>query len=236
MSETVNERTANASAPEAAAPAAVLSLPAQVESLLYASKEPATINALATTLEATTREIEDAVDQLAEQYQWRGIRIQRNGNRIQLVTAPEIASKVQKFLGLEEINRLSAAALETLAIVAYNQPVTKPQIEMIRGVNCDGVMNTLEARNLIVELGRADSVGHPMRYGVSFDFLQYFGLKSTHELPSVNQLETLPITQAAPMQELTGPELAAPVLEAAASARQDTAKVESSQPDAPAAA
>jgi segregation and condensation protein B len=172
---------------------ATLSLAAQVESLLYASKEPATINAIATTLEATTREIEDALDQLHEQYQWRGIRLQRNSNKIQLVTAPELAPKIQKFLGLEEVNRLSAAALETLAIIAYNQPVTKPQIEMIRGVNCDGVMNTLEARNLVVELGRADTVGHPMRYGVSFDFLQYFGLKSTHELPSVQNLETLPI-------------------------------------------
>lgn len=172
---------------------ATLSLATQVESLLYASKEPATINAIATTLEATTREIEEALDQLHEQYQWRGIRLQRNGNKIQLVTAPELAPKIQRFLGLEEVNRLSAAALETLAIIAYNQPVTKPQIEMIRGVNCDGVMNTLEARNLVVELGRADTVGHPMRYGVSFDFLQYFGLKSTHELPSVQNLETLPI-------------------------------------------
>lgn len=241
MSETVNETTVDAPAPQSAAPeaaaaAALLSLPAQVESLLYASKEPATINALATTLEATTREVEDAIEQLAEQYQWRGIRIQRNGNRIQLVTAPEIASKVQKFLGLEEINRLSAAALETLAIVAYNQPVTKPQIELIRGVNCDGVMNTLEARNLIVELGRADSVGHPMRYGVSFDFLQYFGLKSTHELPSVTQLETLPITPAAPSQVLATREPAVTVLDAAAPASQDAAAVAPPQPDAPAAA
>ncbi len=239
MSEPVNEKTVAAPEPAAAhvaATAAPLSLPAQVESLLYASKEPATINALATTLDATTREVEDAIEQLAEQYQWRGIRIQRNGNRIQLVTAPEIASKVQKFLGLEEINRLSAAALETLAIVAYNQPVTKPQIEMIRGVNCDGVMNTLEARNLIVELGRADSVGHPMRYGVSFDFLQYFGLKSTHELPSITQLETLPITPAAALQELPSPEPTEAARDTAAASSPDASAVAPPQPEAPAAA
>jgi segregation and condensation protein B len=169
-----------------------LSLAAHVEALLYASKEPASINAIATTLDATTREVEDALEQLTEQYQWRGIRLQRQGNKLQLVTAPEVAPKVQKFLGLEEVNKLSSAAMETLAIIAYNQPVTKPQLEMIRGVNCDGVMNTLEARNLIVELGRADTVGHPMRYGVSFEFLQYFGLRSTHELPPVTNLETLP--------------------------------------------
>jgi segregation and condensation protein B len=82
--------------------------------------------------------------------------------------------------------------METLAIIAYNQPVTKPQIEMIRGVNCDGVMATLEARNLVVELGRAETVGHPMRYGVSFDFLRHFGLKGVHELPPVESLNVLP--------------------------------------------
>lgn len=69
---------------------------------------------------------------------------------------------------------------------------------MLRGVNCDGVMATLEARNLVQELGRAETVGHPMRYGVSFDFLQYFGLKGTHELPAVEHLETLPATDTPP--------------------------------------
>ena len=167
-----------------------LSLTAQVECLLYASKEPAILNALA----ASVAEVEAALEQLSEQYRWRGIRLQRHGNKVQLVTAPEMATAVQKFLGLEEVNRLSTAALETLAIIAYNQPVTRPQIEIIRGVNCDGVMNTLEARTLIVELGRADTVGHPMRYGVSFEFLQYFGLKGTHELPPVQNMQVIPIT------------------------------------------
>ncbi len=191
------------------APARQLSLAAHVEALLYASKEPATINALATALEVGTREIEEALDQLGEQYAWRGIRLQRQSNKIQLVTAPEIAARVQKYLGLEEVNRLSSAALETLAIIAYNQPITKPQIEMIRGVNCDGVMNTLEARNLISELGRASTVGHPMRYGVSFEFLQYFGLKSTHELPPVTSLDQLPgeVQKAQPTEGLEAPDV-----------------------------
>ncbi|MCX6020013.1 MAG: SMC-Scp complex subunit ScpB [Chloroflexi bacterium] len=171
-----------------------LSLTAQVECLLYASKEPAILNALAAALAASVAEVEAALEQLSEQYRWRGIRLQRHGNKVQLVTAPEMATAVQKFLGLEEVNRLSTAALETLAIIAYNQPVTRPQIEIIRGVNCDGVMNTLEARTLIVELGRADTVGHPMRYGVSFEFLQYFGLKGTHELPPVQNMQVIPIT------------------------------------------
>lgn len=169
-----------------------LSLPAQVESILYAAGEPAAITAIATALDVSAQDIELALEELASGFASRGVRIQRLGNRVQLVTAPETAERVQRFLGLESANRLSTAALETLAIISYRQPVTKPQIEMLRGVNCDGVMATLEARNLIQELGRADTVGHPMRYGVSFDFLQYFGLKGTHELPPVENLETLP--------------------------------------------
>lgn len=170
-----------------------LSLAAQLESLLYVASEPATLNALAAALDATPGEIEAALEELSAQYQVRGIRLQRLGNRVRLATAPEMAERIQKFLGLEEVNRLSPAALETLAIIAYNQPITKPQLEMIRGVNCDGVINTLLARNLVQELGRADTVGHPMRYGVSFDFLGYFGLRGVHELPPVERLDVLPI-------------------------------------------
>jgi segregation and condensation protein B len=176
-----------------------LSLASQVEALLYASGEPASLAALAGALDATNGEIEAALEELTSLYAVRGIRLQRSGNKVQLVTAPEIAPKVQKFLGLEEVNRLSSAALETLAIIAYNQPITRPQMEMIRGVNCDGVITTLLARNLIQELGRADTVGHPMRYGVSFEFLQYFGLRNVHELPPVEKLDTLPVEKGEPV-------------------------------------
>ncbi len=192
-----------AAMPEEAMP---LSLASQVEALLYASGEPASLAALAGALDATNGEIEAALEELTALYAVRGIRLQRSGNKVQLVTAPEIAAKVQKFLGLEEVNRLSAAALETLAIIAYNQPITRPQMEMIRGVNCDGVITTLATRNLIQELGRADTVGHPMRYGVSFEFLQYFGLRNVHELPPVEKLDTLPVEkleEAIETQEIT---------------------------------
>ena len=193
-------------APSTDAPVA-LALAAQVEALLFAASEPATVNALATALDATLSEIEAALEALAEHYQSRGIRLQRLGNRVRLVTAPEMAERIQRFLGLEERARLSPAALETLAIIAYNQPITKPQIEAIRGVNCDGVINTLLARNLIQEMGRADTVGHPMRYGVSFDFLSHFGLRGVHELPPVQNLDLLPaatpvaVDDAAPSED-----------------------------------
>lgn len=166
-------------------------LVAQVESLLYAAGEPAFITAIATALDASQQDVETALEELSGQCQARGIRVQRHGNEVQLVTAPELAGNIQKFLGLAANNRLSTAALETLAIIAYKQPITKPQIEMIRGVNCDGVMKTLEMHTLIRELGRAETVGHPMRYGVSFEFLQHFGLRGVHELPSVEKLEVL---------------------------------------------
>ncbi|HEY3342597.1 MAG TPA: SMC-Scp complex subunit ScpB [Anaerolineae bacterium] len=167
-------------------------LVAQVESILYAAGEPASISAMATALETSTQDIELALEELARQCKSRGVRIQRHGNEAQLVTAPETAERIQKYLGLEAANRLSTAALETLAIIAYKQPMTKPQIEMIRGVNCDGVMKTLEMHNLIKELGRAETVGHPMRYGISFEFLEHFGLRDVHELPPIEKLDVLP--------------------------------------------
>jgi len=169
-----------------------ISLPALVESILYAAAEPASISSLASALEVSIAEIESALADLAGQCAGRGVRLQRHGNQAQLVTAPEAAERVQKFLGLESLNRLSSAAIETLAIIAYRQPITRPQIEMIRGVNCDGVMKTLEQHNLIEELGRAETVGRPMRYGVSFEFLQYFGLTGVHELPPLENLDVLP--------------------------------------------
>lgn len=167
------------------------SLVTQVESILYAVAEPATITALASALDASVQDIEQALIELSDSCQSRGVRIQRHGNEVQLITAPEFADRIQKFLGLEATNRLSSAALETLAIIAYKQPITKPQIEMIRGVNCDGVMKTLEMHNLVRELGRAETVGHPMRYAVSFEFLEHFGLRGVHDLPPIDKLDVL---------------------------------------------
>jgi segregation and condensation protein B len=189
-------------------------LVAQVESILYAAGEPASISAMATALEMSTQDIELALEELSKQCKSRGVRVQRHGNEAQLVTAPETAERIQKFLGLEAANRLSTAALETLAIIAYKQPITKPQMEMIRGVNCDGVIKTLEMHNLIKELGRAETVGHPMRYGISFEFLEHFGLRDVHELPPVDKLEVLPSGDDAsapdspsePVAQLAGPD------------------------------
>jgi segregation and condensation protein B len=180
-----------------------LPLASQIECLLFVSGEAVSITDLALALNSTTIEIEAVLDALVESYHARGIRLQRISNKVQLVTAPEMAKKIHSFLKLEITNKLSTAALETLAIIAYRQPITKPQLEMLRGVNCDGVIHTLIARSLIQELGRADTVGKPMAYGVTSEFLQYFGLPSLQNLPDVNKLDI--IDTVAPIAKLIEP-------------------------------
>ena len=102
---------------------------------------------------------------------------------MQLTTAPELASIVEHFLGLEATTHLSRAALETLAIIAYQQPVTRPQVDSIRGVNSDGMMKSLLSKGLVQESGRADGPGRPILYSTTPEFLQHFGLSSIIELP-----------------------------------------------------
>ena len=182
-------------------PASTPLLLSQVESILYAAGESASISAIAGALDVSQLDVETALEDLGALCGGRGVRILRHGDEVQLATAPEYAEKIQKFLGLEASNRLSSAALETLAIIAYKQPITKPQIEMIRGVSCDGVIKTLELHTLVKELGRAETVGHPMRYGVSFEFLQHFGLRGVHDLPAIDKLDVLPTTDEPSMAD-----------------------------------
>src|SRR5437016_1642450 len=120
-----------------------------LESLLFVSPEPAEISQLAAALDVPVAELEPAIEELAERCKWRGIRVQRKAQRLQLASAPDAAPFVEKYLGLNAVTRLSQAALETLAIIAYRQPITRPEIEVLRGVDCDGVLRTLTARQLI---------------------------------------------------------------------------------------
>jgi segregation and condensation protein B len=154
-----------------------------VEAFILVSDGPVAVETLARALEQEYGVIEGAIAELEREYSTRGIRLQRMRERVQFVSAPEVSEQVQKFLGLDTAPRLSPAALETLAIVAYRQPVTRPQIESIRGVNCDGVVHTLLARNLIEAVGELETVGHPTLYATTFDFLHYFGLTSLEQLP-----------------------------------------------------
>ena len=160
-----------------------------LESLLFVADRPVTVENLATALEVSSEEVESALQALQEEYQARGIRLQYKGERIQLVSAPEAGPYIERFLGLEISGRLSSAALEALSIVAYRQPVTRAQVEAIRGVNSDSVLRSLVRRGLLEELGRAETVGRPILYGTTFEFLQQFGLTSLQELPDWQVLE-----------------------------------------------
>lgn len=163
-----------------------------VEAFILVSEGPVSIEILGQALEQDAETIERIVAQLENEYLTHGIRLQRMRDRVQFVSAPEVSEPVQKFLGLDTAPRLSPASLETLAIIAYRQPITRPQIESIRGVNCDGVVHTLLARNLIEPIGELETVGHPTLYGTTFDFLHYFGLTSLDQLPPLPS-EMMPV-------------------------------------------
>jgi segregation and condensation protein B len=163
-------------------------LEALIESLLFVTDRTVTIQELAATLEIDQDEIENAIENLNTSYQARGIRLQRKGQRLQLVSPPEAGPVIERFLGLEISGKLSPASLETLAIVAYRQPITRIQVDAIRGVNSDSVLRSLVRRGLLEQVGRAETVGHPFLYGVTFGFLEQFGLESLKSLPKWEEL------------------------------------------------
>jgi segregation and condensation protein B len=179
--------TTNGALPDAPTPAG-LAVSAQVEAVLFVAERPVTVTELARLLHASPDAVEDAVAALAERHADGGLTLQRHGDALQLVTDPRAAGAVQRFLGLEMSARLSPAALETLAIVAYRQPVTRAQIEALRGVNPDGVLANLVARGLVEEVGRLSAVGRPILYGTTFEFLRAFGLRGLDDLPPAGDL------------------------------------------------
>ena len=166
-------------------------LPAIVESLLFVADAPVTEAALARALGTAPRKLRDALERLGEALEGRGIRLQRGPEGVQLITAPGSAAAVEHFLGLESGRRLSTAALETLAVVAYRQPVTAPEIAEIRGVNAAGVLGTLVERHLVKVVGRKHVVGRPFLYGTTREFLERFGLNDLSDLPKVEDVSEL---------------------------------------------
>lgn len=163
-----------------------LDIPAALEALLFVSAEPVAPSQLSTVLDISPSAVEEGLKQLDTELHTRGLRLQRFNGRVQLTTAPEMAETVEHFLGLEATSHLSRAALETLAIVAYQQPVTRPQIEAVRGVSSDGVMKSLLGKGLIQEMGRTEGPGRPILYGTTPDFLLHFGMNSLIDLPPLN--------------------------------------------------
>ncbi len=164
-----------------------------VEALLFVAPGPVAPAQLAQALEVPVEIVEAALHALQENYQnGRGLSLQWHLGKVQLTTAPQVAEVVERFLGLEATARLSRAALETLAIIAYRQPITRPAIDAIRGVNSDGVLKSLLNKGLVEEVGRAEAPGRPILYGTTSEFLQHFGLSSLQDLPPYDLEEETP--------------------------------------------
>jgi len=159
------------------------------ESLLFVCGRPLEYTELRKLLDINDIRLAQVLDTLANllESQGRGIRLQRLGSQVQLVTAPENARYIAALLGLPMTAKLTTAAMETLAVISYRQPITRAQIEAVRGVNSDRALASLIQHSLVAEVGRAQTVGRPALFATTQEFLQLFGLTSLHELPHVER-------------------------------------------------
>src|SRR5213080_4974298 len=165
-----------------------------IESLIYVSEEPITVKQLASLLDGeSVDDIQTATDQLVEEFDARagGLELRQLAGGYRITTRPEHSEYVRRYLKSQPSARLSLAALETLAVIAYKQPITIPEILEIRGVTSTSAIKTLLDRRLIVAKGRKETIGRPMLYGTSKEFLIQFGLKDLSELPSVEDFQDL---------------------------------------------
>jgi segregation and condensation protein B len=170
-----------------------------LESLLFVAEEPLPLSRLAEVVEGVNKsEIAAALDRIRTDLEenGRGVRLVEVAGGYQLRTPKENAAWVKKFLGGRPA-RMSRATLETLAIIAYRQPVTKAEIETIRGVDVDGVVNTLLERNLIRAVGRKDVPGRPFLFGTTGEFLQLFNLKDLSDLPTLKDMDQMTLPEPA---------------------------------------
>jgi segregation and condensation protein B len=170
-----------------------------IESVLFVAEGPVELRTLARLAEVTPDEVAAAIAELAAESKTRGVRVQTTGNRVQLSSAPETTPYVQRFLGIDENQRLSATVLATLTVIAYKQPVTKGTLERILKKSCDYSVDILKTRELIAEVGRADGPGRPYLYGTTFKFLEHFGLEKPEDLPPLPELEVA--AAAAPAED-----------------------------------
>lgn len=155
-----------------------------LESVLFVASEPVPLADLARCLDISFDAVATLLAELANEYAERGLRIQRHNDTAQFVTAPLAAATLHRFLGIQSSTpRLGNAALETLAIIAYKQPLTKAGLETIRGVDCSGTVRTLLQRGLVAEVGRKPTAGRPVLYGTTDEFLRQFGIGSVSQLP-----------------------------------------------------
>jgi segregation and condensation protein B len=158
---------------------------ADLEALLFVAEKPLSRREIASLAGVDRATVDARLGDLEMSLAARGVRLIVSEDRVELVTAPEAGALIARYVGADAV-RLSPAALETLAIVAYRQPVTKSAVERIRGVDSDYTIRSLLHRRLVVELGRSEAPGRPFLYGTGFEFLERFGLTSLEELPPLD--------------------------------------------------
>lgn len=164
-----------------------------IEAVLFAADKPVSIVQFTTLIEIDSEIVTRLIQELQQEYDGskRSFQIVEIADGFQMRTRSEYAPWIKKYYTTEVSSRLSVSALETLAIVAYKQPVTRAEIEEIRGVNSDSVIHTLLERNLIRIVGRKQAPGRPLIYGTTTEFLMHFGLRDLSELPSLDEIEML---------------------------------------------
>ena len=155
-----------------------------LEAILFSSNRPLKVRELQQATDADRNTVEGALEQLRDTLEGRGVMLMRHHDELHLATRPEYAAAVRRALRPEVSGKLSPAAYETLAIVAYNQPVPRSRVEEVRGVNCESVLTNLELRDLITEVGRGSGPGQPKLYGTTMRFLRVLGLESLDHLPA----------------------------------------------------
>ena len=160
-------------------------LKGRIEAILYVSGEPVTLRDLSRALRTDESEVKKALAELRDEYDYnqRGFALKRFGNNVQLATRALYAEDITRLLQPVQQQSLSQAAMETLAVVAYKQPVTRAEVEAIRGVKCDYSIQSLVNKGLIKEVGRKDTIGRPVLFGTTDTFLSHFGIESLDDLP-----------------------------------------------------
>lgn len=179
-------------------------LKGRIEAILFVSGEAVSVKDLAKALQTDEKEVRSTLKELRDEYDYgqRGVLLKRFGDKVQMATRPLYAGDVVRLLQPVQQQSLSQAAMETLAVVAYKQPVTRAEVEQIRGVKCDYSLQSLMNKGLIREAGRKDTIGRPILFCTTDEFLSHFGLEDLNELPPMPE-PAAAITDPEESSELT---------------------------------
>lgn len=180
-------------------------LSGRIEAILFVAGEPVRVEELAKALNVTVRQVENEITKLRDEYDFhqRGFTLKRFGHQVQLATRALYATDVVHLLQPVQKQSLTQAAMETLAVIAYKQPVTRAEVEQVRGVKCDYSIQSLTKKELIMEVGRKETLGRPILYGTTENFLAHFGLTTLEDLPPMPEVPA----EEKPDEDMDIPEL-----------------------------